>query len=575
MTTWAILIGINFYVQDRHLHGAVQDVRDMGAYLEANHEHVKLSILTASAPQNSNDKVPIEEPDAWPTFENIKGQLDHIEQAANEMDFLYIHFSGHGTQQPVVSREYKERGTSDVALVLFDPTTGSRYLRGVDLARLLQRLAKKGLKVTVVLDCCYSGGVTRRGKLMPLSTRGVEWDPAIAAQFPLEQVPHLFESPTVTRDATSEFKWLESARGYTIITACGPHEKTWEGDINGTKHGVMSFLLLSALSRAARSGFHSSHESVYQYLRTKCHANYSFQNPMLFGDRAVSFLGGLRFPSSSLSEIFTAEGSLHVSAGRAHGVSKGDEYEVFPFDPSMSIQNLAITTSARVMVNAVHGLTCDVDVTQASPSGDDIRTGWKARPLTHFSIQKVHVKIASGVDVGRDWSYALASSKFLQPFAEDTDSPTSLCQVILNDHVEYEVLDILGNRLMNVPAISARISGVIPLVVRILEHVARYQFIEALENGLVSSWLETAFTVDILDSQQRPLDANGVVEVREHEVINFTFRNHSHHPLYLTIYDLTPGWQIQGVFSTGAGQITGSYNQKTAQSTTQVTKAYR
>ncbi|KAL9609813.1 MAG: hypothetical protein Q9167_005440 [Letrouitia subvulpina] len=553
MTTWAVLIGINFYVKDRHLQGAVQDVRDMGAYISANYERVNISILTASAPQDSKIKIPTEEPIAWPTFENIKAKLDFIEQAANQGDFLYIHFSGHGTQQPTISREYKEHDSSDVALVLFDPSRGARYLRGVDLARLLQKLARKGLKVTVVLDCCYSGSVTRRGKLVDLNVRGVEWDSAIAARPPLEQSAYPYERPTTIRDASSEFKWLESARGYTIITACGPHEKSWEGDINGTKHGILSFLLVSALSMAAKSGFHCSHESVYQYLRTKCHASFSYQNPMLFGDRAVSFLGDVRFPSSDLAEIFISEGTLHLSVGRAHGVFEDDEYDIFPYDPKMRIQSLTKMASARIKVKIVHGITSDVIIIQGPSSGEEIRTGWKARPLTHFSAQKAHVELASNVGAWKDWSVALASSKFLQPVSENMESPPYSYQVTVNDHLEYKVLDSLGNPLINVPVISTHTAGSMAYVVRILEHIAKFKSIEILENRLLSSWLETAFTVNIFDSQQQNLDASGVVEVRANEVVNFTFRNHSRRPLYLTIYDLTPNWQIQGIFSSGGG----------------------
>ena len=552
MTTWAVLIGINYYVKDHHLHGAVQDVRDMGAYLEANHTRANVSTLTASAPPNPEDGVPNEEPSAWPTFENIKAKLDHIEQAADHGDFLYIHFSGHGTQQPKTSREYKEHDDSDVALVLFDPNKGARYLRGIDLARLLQRLASNGLRVTVVLDCCYSGGVTRHGKSVQLNIRGVEWDASVAAGSSSEQSPDE-RFHTATRDASSEFTWLESARGYTIITACGPHEQTWEGDINGTKHGILSFLLLSALSLAAKSGFHSSHESVYQYVRAKCHASYSYQIPMLFGDRRIAFMGEIQFPSSKLADVFTSEGALHLSVGRAHGVFEDDEFELFPFDPRTRVHSSVQKVSARVKVNVVRGITSEVVVTQGSSGSEEIGTGWKARPLTHFSAQKLQVKLAFNTDDWKDWDLAFGSSKFLKIFPQGMRGPLCPYQVTVNDTSEYEVLDALDNRLANIPVVSAQSARAVPYMIRTLEHIARFKFVEALENRLVASWLETAFTVNLFDSQQHSLDASGVIKVRANEAINFIFHNHSSRPLYLTVYDLTPSWQIQGILSSAGG----------------------
>ena len=111
MTTWAVLIGINFYVKDRHLEAAVRDVENMKSYLEANHESVTSTCFTASAPQDPDAKHPTEEPFAWPTYENITAKLEEIEQASKPGDFLYIHYSGHGTQQPTKSPEYTEVDT--------------------------------------------------------------------------------------------------------------------------------------------------------------------------------------------------------------------------------------------------------------------------------------------------------------------------------------------------------------------------------------------------------------------------------------------------------------------------------
>lgn len=51
-------------------------------------------------------------------------------------DFVYFHFSGHGTLQPTKTGKYRENNGSDAALILFDEENGERYLRGIDLARI-------------------------------------------------------------------------------------------------------------------------------------------------------------------------------------------------------------------------------------------------------------------------------------------------------------------------------------------------------------------------------------------------------------------------------------------------------
>ena len=63
---------------------------------------------------------------------------------------MYIHFSGHGT---------RNEETGDLSLVLLGEVSGIRYLSGRELAALVDKMVKKRLHITLVLDCCFSGGV--------------------------------------------------------------------------------------------------------------------------------------------------------------------------------------------------------------------------------------------------------------------------------------------------------------------------------------------------------------------------------------------------------------------------------
>ena len=56
-TSWAVLIGINFY-PERPLWGCVRDVRIIKNYLETR---VDIATLTASAPAELNSRLPAEE----------------------------------------------------------------------------------------------------------------------------------------------------------------------------------------------------------------------------------------------------------------------------------------------------------------------------------------------------------------------------------------------------------------------------------------------------------------------------------------------------------------------------------
>ncbi|KAM4057149.1 caspase domain-containing protein [Hirsutella rhossiliensis] len=83
---WAILIGVNFYVGDTCLKGAVRDVEVAKQYLEAGPAPVDIAILTATTPGNPDARVPVEDPAFQPTRDNVIKKLERILRNAKEGD---------------------------------------------------------------------------------------------------------------------------------------------------------------------------------------------------------------------------------------------------------------------------------------------------------------------------------------------------------------------------------------------------------------------------------------------------------------------------------------------------------
>ncbi len=153
----AILIGINSYMV-KPLRGCVRDVLEMKEYLSTKRTLVDVQLFTATATEGPNIGTPTEELKLWPTYENINRSLAQVTSRANPGDFVYIHYSGHGTRIRA-SQDSSSTHTGDVALSLIERVDGSRirYLRGVELAHSIKNMLAKGLVVTVVLDWCFSG----------------------------------------------------------------------------------------------------------------------------------------------------------------------------------------------------------------------------------------------------------------------------------------------------------------------------------------------------------------------------------------------------------------------------------
>jgi hypothetical protein len=93
---------------------------------------------------------------------NALKNLGNDKEKPQKGDFVYIHYSGHGARTTTIFADLKkETDDIDEALVPCDINMGGKYLRDYELGALLENLVAKGLIVTLVLDCCHSGGALR------------------------------------------------------------------------------------------------------------------------------------------------------------------------------------------------------------------------------------------------------------------------------------------------------------------------------------------------------------------------------------------------------------------------------
>lgn len=158
---FAILIGINNY-QEKPLQGSVRDVQNIEQHLKAWSTSVRIQKFTATTSPDSLLAGPTEDQNSWPTYHNVTTAIADTISQAKSGDFVYIHYSGHGTRAAPGS-QFSSTSTGDLALVLLDGPdgTGVRYLWGPALAIRLKAMVGKGVVVTLVLDCCFSASVYR------------------------------------------------------------------------------------------------------------------------------------------------------------------------------------------------------------------------------------------------------------------------------------------------------------------------------------------------------------------------------------------------------------------------------
>ena len=382
-----------------------------------------------------------------------------------------------------------------MAWVLYGVEHGVSYLHGQIIASLLERLTEKGVIVTLVLDCCFSGRRLRNGRLDDASIRTAKYHPEA------DSSPHPEDSDAIDGDISSIRDgiplptWLANPN-YTILTACGPHEIAEELDVKtldgfgNEKRGALSYFLLEALISLRRSSMLVTSLSLHQHLLMKFHTHWPRQAPMRRGNKNLSFLGRLQ-PSNSRFDcipIFkTGAGRICLDAGHIHDVHENDEYALYPFDaPERALQT---TLGSKFRVESVGCLTSDL-IAADSVSIASIDTGWKARLLNQFPAWKTSVRLAPNAVSNNGmtpWIKALEHRSSVSLLAPDQE-PNQHCAftVVLNSRKELQVVDDSDQELSGFPCVAISHKTAIPQTVAMLQHLAKFQRFGAIENLLPS-----------------------------------------------------------------------------------------
>ncbi|MEL6785735.1 MAG: caspase family protein [Pseudomonadota bacterium] len=102
-----------------------------------------------------------------PTLAAIREGFKALEAKAQRGDFIYLHFSGHGSQAPALNPDEELDGLDELFLPAdigpWNDTVGTVENALVDdeIGRLIDALRAKGATVWAVFDSCHSGTVTR------------------------------------------------------------------------------------------------------------------------------------------------------------------------------------------------------------------------------------------------------------------------------------------------------------------------------------------------------------------------------------------------------------------------------
>ncbi|KAG6361604.1 hypothetical protein INS49_009831 [Diaporthe citri] len=352
---WAVLIGIEQYESARrptakweprhdesgneicysNLDGCVNDVLAVENYLVGTIKMEPDNIKRLIAPTPGRSYISELSKDYLePPYVNIVDALK-FPDGAKEGDLMYIHFSGHGGRATTIFNSSLKNSDLDEALVPVDVACGGNFLRDPELGMLLQDLETAGLIVTVVLDCCHSGGAVPGEDNPELgTTRGIEGVYKSEAQ--RDRPANFEQTQKFGRDIVSPRR--HNTSGVVVLAACLEAQMSKEKRDGRHSYGLLTHCLLDTLENIHRARRIST-QTLYQRIRASVQNSNKYQMPYLVGSEGRFFfsktLGSKTYPLSVISSSIDISKSVHdrfvrLEGGKLHGVKLQSQYAILP-----------------------------------------------------------------------------------------------------------------------------------------------------------------------------------------------------------------------------------------------------
>jgi hypothetical protein len=572
---YALIVGCDLYLPNSlpegtypSLSGCVSDATRVEEFLKkrAGLTNANLVRLTSTA---GSDGKPVEPAEHRPTYENIIRGFRDLTGRAKAGDHLYVHYSGHGGQCPTILPKIKGPTANDETLVPIDiGNKTARYVRDVEIAKLLREMTDKKLVVTVVFDCCHSGGATRAVSRPddPTGIRGVDFvdrtkRPTDSLVGTLEELAAAVPAADDTRGPGAPRGVAPtgaSATGCVVLAACRPFELAREFTFDGgPRQGALTYWYLK-LTGAGVAGL--TFRTIFDQVVKRINDQFPDQTPMLFGDPDRAILGGAAIAAAPAVPVTAVSGStVTLGAGQAALVETGTEYAVYP--PTATDLTAPAERVAAVRVSAVRPNDATAELTQSFQSRG-ARAGDRAVPIgvPLKLVRKVDVlgpegrPPAKGDDALRRVAEALKGQTWVEPVARPGE-PADFVVTTDKKGKNYQICDASDVPLAIHPELPLADQSAARQVVARLVHLARYQAVQSLDNPDPASPLRGQVVIDLLRTpanfqrgqpthELKPYPAGMVPRLKPGQWVVLSVTNRSGRAVNLTVLDLSSDWSV-------------------------------
>lgn len=327
---YALLIGANDYASlapQYWLKGPSNDVKLVATYLKTAapvpFEAQNVAILSDGV-----------EGATRPTLGAIRTAFADLTAKVQPGDFVYLHFSGHGTQAPALNPEDELDGLDEMFLPVdigpWSDTTGTVENALVDdeIGQMLDGLRAKGADVWVVFDACHSGTATRSApsgdeevrtrQLAPeaLGVPAAEMDAAQTRAMPPANPRDQAQAPVTSSGKGGSLVAFFAAQTDEVT----PEKRLPKGKPDRVAQGVFTYALMETLAEFPQASYAQIGQEV---LRKYSVENLAQSTPMFEGDLDHIVFSGEAGPRVAQWPATKTDAGLTLTAGTLHGLRDG------------------------------------------------------------------------------------------------------------------------------------------------------------------------------------------------------------------------------------------------------------
>ena len=351
----AVIIGVAEYpnLSDSHdLVGPLNDAVLLETYLTARGFAPQQIKLLTDAQSKAN----------LPTKANIFRVMDEQLAQLESGDFLYLHFSGHGSQQPAKAEDDEIDGLTEIFLPRdtkqWDGKSGTviNAITDDEIGAYLDAYKDKGIFVWLVFDSCHSGTMSRstwQARKLPGSALGI---PKTRSTSLPKKEPRVFET--------------KNPGGFVAFFAAQTTEETPEMKLpkrseQSEIYGLFTFQLLEALRETPNATYRQIADQIMQnYMAQPWYGS----SPLFAGDDLDrKIFDGT--PGNALRQwaLIDSPDGWQIPVGYLHGLQTGSELLLLakPTDVDEKALGSLQVTSVGPVVSKLQ-LRAEVDVPSLS-----------------------------------------------------------------------------------------------------------------------------------------------------------------------------------------------------------------